>query len=1064
MADERLDFAKFQEICDLVADKVPCCISVITSDGIIASSILDQVGSRHEGAERVLSGELDVLDITAEEAAKSETMHESRLLPLLIEGERVACIGVAAELEKACDFASIAQTCVQALIDQNAPQPEDIIKKSPLFNAFFQQSFQFGGLLDRDGRNVLINDHALKFMRVKAEKIVGQLFWETGWIDLKMKGELKKIKAVFQAALGGERQQVELLRKGGKAGRLISDLVFKPVVDGRGKVTHVAVEVRDFGRYKKVAEELQLAHSELEERVKERTADLEKQVRERKFAEAQLRDSEERFKHIAQVTSDWFWETDASHRFTYISKRFYELSGAAPEQLIGHRRKEFIGAEKIAENPEMWRQHFDDLEAHKEFTNFEYELADSKGNPFIIQLSGRPFFGRDGAFRGYRGAGRDVTALRLKEQELRRSQDQLSDFVETASDWAWEMGPDLRFTYFSDRLRDILGVDPNATLGKTRREVGVPDDDETNWEAHLDDLDNHRPFRDFRYRYNKIDENERYLSISGKPLFDEEGNFLGYRGTGSNITEEVKQKQAMEASERRFRSLVENSNLGVWVHHNFKLLFANNSLAQMLGYETADEILALGNLSKILAPEEVERLEGYQKERMAGRYAPAAYEFKARRKDGSNIWAGNHSFVIDWEGQECICTTVFDISAQKLAAETLEKAKEAADTANQAKSDFLARMSHELRTPLNSIIGLSEMLLEEAEEQNNEDSFEPLHRIKRSGDHLLSLINDILDISKIEAGRMDLYLEEFNISAILDQVRSTTMSLAEKNGNRLIVSCDPNLQSMYADAVRVRQLLINLLSNACKFTENGEIRLDARREDSIEGPMVVFDVHDTGIGIDPEKIANLFEDFAQAEATTTRKFGGTGLGLAICRRLCSLMGGAITVSSELGGGALFTIRLPEQIEMLNHENEIGLRSATGDVHSGQAILIIDGDNTSQQAIARSLNGIGLDIFFANTGAEGLRMVRKIKPVIATLDLLLPDMDGFDFLTGIQAHKDANETSIVVVTAQELAQDERQALSGQTEGLFRKGEELVFGVEGRFRHRVNEIVKLTGRSS
>jgi len=359
----------------------------------------------------------------------------------------------------------------------------------------------------------------------------------------------------------------------------------------------------------------------------------------------------------------------------------------------------------------------------------------------------------------------------------------------------------------------------------------------------------------------------------------------------------------------------------------------------------------------------------------------------------------------------------------------LTVAKEGAEQANRTKSAFLANMSHELRTPLNAIIGYSEMLQEEAEDSGNTEAVPDLRKIHGAGKHLLALINDILDLSKIEAGKMELFLETFEVRHLVDEVRSTIHPMIEKNGNVLELDCPADVDGMHADVTRVRQILLNLLSNASKFTEGGTVRLQVRREEADDGDTVVFRVTDTGIGMTEEQLGKLFQAFSQADASTSRKYGGTGLGLVICRRFAQMMGGDVSVESTMGEGSIFTVRLPARVKRPVKEATIvpttaaalGLTPAAHaapedpSVPSKGTVLVIDDDPNACELMVRSLSKEGFRVLTATEGVDGLRLAREFHPHVITLDVLMPGMDGWSVLRELKADPKLSAIPVIMIT-------------------------------------------------
>jgi signal transduction histidine kinase/DNA-binding response OmpR family regulator len=392
------------------------------------------------------------------------------------------------------------------------------------------------------------------------------------------------------------------------------------------------------------------------------------------------------------------------------------------------------------------------------------------------------------------------------------------------------------------------------------------------------------------------------------------------------------------------------------------------------------------------------------------------------------LQAGHHG--------ELLVLGLEDVTERRCAEEDTAKAREAAESANKTKSLFLANMSHELRTPLNAILGYSEMLMEEAEELRLASFGADLEKIGSAGRHLLALINDILDLSKIEAGKMELFLESFDVAELIAEVASTIRPMVETNANTLHIQLAPELGQMHADQMKVRQGLYNLLSNAVKFTQDGSVTVTAVRETMDGREWMVFRVADTGIGLSADQIVRLFQDFTQADTSTTRRFGGTGLGLALTRRFCQMMGGDVTVHSVPDEGSVFTIKLPAVVSDAEPEPEDEAAPAAGDAAQGGAaptaqdgadadaasafagvgcVLVIDDDPVQRDLVQRFLGKEGFVVRAAASGREGLRLARQIHPVAITLDVMMPEMDGWSVLRALKADAALRDIPVVMLT-------------------------------------------------
>jgi PAS domain S-box-containing protein len=521
--------------------------------------------------------------------------------------------------------------------------------------------------------------------------------------------------------------------------------------------------------------------------------------------------------------------------------------------------------------------------------------------------------------------------------------------------------------------------------------------------------------------------------VSVTALRDAQGGIIGYLLIGTDNTARIQVEAERMLLDQRVRdqqfytrSLIESNIDAIIATDPRGIITDVNKQMEALTGCTRDELIGAPFKGYFTDPERAEAAIKV----VLGESKLTDYELTARARDGKEtVVSYNATTFYDRDRKlQGVFAAARDVTERKRVEEEVAKAKEAAESANKTKSMFLANMSHELRTPLNAILGYSEMLHEEAVERQLDAFGNDLDKINAAGKQLLALINDILDLSKIEAGKMDLFLETFDVAKMIDDVAATIKPMVEKNGNTLHVDYSSDLGAMLADQAKVRQALFNLLSNAVKFTHEGDIAVGACRRPMDGREWISFRVSDTGIGLSPEQIVKLFQDFTQADASTTRKFGGTGLGLALTRRFCQMMGGDVTVHSVLGEGSVFTIQLPAVVSDARLEvlpgtaeaspapaDEMAENGAEPLPPKGSCVLVIDDDPAQRDLIQRFLSNEGFCVRTAAGGQAGLRLARRLQPVAITLDVMMPDMDGWSVLSALKADDAMRDVPIIMLT-------------------------------------------------
>ncbi|MBC8269762.1 MAG: PAS domain S-box protein [Rhodospirillaceae bacterium] len=499
------------------------------------------------------------------------------------------------------------------------------------------------------------------------------------------------------------------------------------------------------------------------------------------------------------------------------------------------------------------------------------------------------------------------------EKQLAESEDRLRDIAEAGSDWMWEMDADLCFTYVSHTARTHGALDLDTVLGRHRMDFFAEEDDDIG-ARHLDDLQKRRPFRDFCYQMKNNEGGITHVRISGKPVFDESGEFIGYRGIGTNITRQIEAEDRIEQANDKLRvlssAIQQNPSMVFITDNQGNIEYVNDIFTKMTLFE-AEEVIGK-NPSIIKSAKTTPEVH---KDIWATITKGETWrgEIQDTRKDGTLFWANANISPIKNEDDEIthFVASHEDISVRKEAEYKLFKATQRAELANRAKTELLANMSHELRTPLNAIIGFSQAILGQLFGPLENDKYmEYAGDINESGNHLLHLINDILDMSAIEAGKV--HLQEHEIS--FNRLAKSTVRLMTPRANSgkvsLIIDIDSDFPNVIVDERRLKQILLNLLSNGVKFTEpGGSVTLSARIND--DGSMMIS-VTDTGIGMDENDLLTAMSEFGQVDGGLNRKEEGTGLGLPLTKSLVDLHGGSFSITSKKEEGTTVTVFFPAE--------------------------------------------------------------------------------------------------------------------------------------------------------
>jgi len=646
----------------------------------------------------------------------------------------------------------------------------------------------------------------------------------------------------------------------------------------------------------------------------------------------------------------------------------------------------------------------------------------------------------------------DITERKQMELRLRQSEQLFRLAFENANSGMCLVDLQGRLMQVNDKMSAIFGYSRQELLGMTVNDLAYPDDRTISPAYMSQAIEGLVESVTFDKRYRHRDGHIIYCQVASSLVRDQQGQPLYFISQVQDVTARREAEEQLRASEQRFRLVVDHALDNIWtMGPDYRLRLLSPSIQSLVGYSveeylglTLDRMLMPGSLA--VAQAYFDRLDERQAAGLTLADCPFRGEIELRAMDGSGIWT---EIIVtpmeDGAGRLLEFAGVTrDIRERKRYEAQLEQAREAAETATQAKSEFLAHMSHEIRTPLNGVLGLAQVLRREPLSADQQDM---VGRIQSAGQSLLAILNDILDFSKIEAGQLRLETRPFHLTGALARVKSLMGPTAQAKGLQVSIAAPEPLGPLLGDELRLEQVLLNLIGNAIKFTDRGEVALSPKLlESSATAVRLRFEVRDTGIGIAPAALAGLFEPFTQAEMGISRRFGGTGLGLSICKRLVELMGGAIGVESEVGEGSTFWFELPfARAEMGESESPPWAAPIppTGPRLSGVRVLVVDDSAINREVVERAL---GLEGATATLAADGQQAVQHLQAQpdafdAVLMDVQMPVMDGLTATRLIRQELGLIDLPIIALTAGVLAKEQQEAREAGLNGLLLKPVDL-----------------------
>ncbi len=818
---------------------------------------------------------------------------------------------------------------------------------------------------------------------------------KTLWETLLRKLSLKNSKKQLRLELDNLYQRLEILEQE----KIDLEISLETITEHADVFEHQLLEARN---------NLEVQVTKRTQELAEKNLLLQREIHVRRQIEEAQRNSLIFLKTLLNSIPSPIFYKGLDYRYLGCNQAFERYTGFCEEDIVGHTAREIL-------SPHMADLHQQiDYDCFEEQTNYmrEATIRYADGSSHEVLINKTAFKNAEGQLAGFVGIIVDISELKHAEAALQVSEERFRLLFEYAPIGIAMISESSDFMQTNAALRQVLGYQEDELKTVSFKDVLPAEEAEEVLQQLWHLQAGQSGFLGQERRLLRKDCELIWCNLSIVPV--KERNRYAIASI-ENITARKQAEEALRDSEEYSRTLIRESLIGLGLFQlDGMIVEVNAAYTNIVGYSYEELVFKMSDWH--LTPEKYADAQEQQMRhlRFTGRFGP--FEKEYIHKEGHLVPVRLSGLLIEKNREQYIWTNVENIADQKQAETELRQAKELAEQASRAKSAFLANMSHELRTPLNAIIGYSEMLKEDMTDLGCEELIADVQKVYVAGKHLLGLINDVLDISKIEAGKMDLYNEHFELQTIIQEVVATIEPIVHDKGNILKIEHSESLGTMYADLTKVRQMLLNLLSNAVKFTEQGTITLHVTRYTQEETEWVHFRVSDQGIGMTPEQLAKLFKPFVQADASTTRKYGGTGLGLAITKRFAEMMGGDVKVDSVFGQGSSFTIQLPtyvtaDHLQLAKKLDQLTvLKSSDSNI-----ILVVDDDATVRNVLQNYLSKLGFQVVMAKDGEEGIRLAKELHPQVITLDVMMPGMDGWMVLSKLKEDPDLAMIPVIVVS-------------------------------------------------